>query len=523
MSHPKRIIAIALDALSYPTLEKWMADGTLPNLAKLRQQGTYGLLQNPGALLYENSWLNFLHGQLSTESGQWGHQHLDALNYNLVESPGFDLSSQRPFYALPPNPRAAIFDLPLTPLAKGVNGLQVFGWGTEANQCTRESFPAELLDELRVKHGEYPLLENDGARVISEKQATVSFRNPSLYDAEALTKLRDQLVEGIRRRTAIISDLLAREPWEMFLASFAEGHLAGHILWHSDLPHPLHQIAVSPGLLRDVYVALDRAIGELLPLVPKDAAFVLFAVHGMKPNNNDMDSLLFLPEALYRWQFRSAALAEGQPGSPPPPPELHYRSHWKDEVWQLATTHGQRDLLSPARLETENDPHDWNPLRWYSPVRRQMRAYALHTYSHGMVRLNVSGRDGNGLVDPPDYAKVCDEVIDLVEKLSCGRTGKPLAKRAWRTRKQAFEEGSHLPPADIMVEWADVVTDVVDGPGIGRIGPVPFFRSGGHGPKGFCLMRGPGIEPGSNLPEDMQVTELSALLMRWLEITPPSV
>lgn len=64
MSQSRRIIAIALDALSHPVLEQWMADGSLPNLARLRQQGAYGRLHNPDTLLYENSWLNFLHGQL---------------------------------------------------------------------------------------------------------------------------------------------------------------------------------------------------------------------------------------------------------------------------------------------------------------------------------------------------------------------------------------------------------------------------------------------------------------------------
>jgi predicted AlkP superfamily phosphohydrolase/phosphomutase len=520
MSQPQRVIGIALDALSHPVLEQWMEDGTLPNLAGLRRQGAYGRLQNPGALLYENSWLNFLHSQLADVSGQWGHQHLDSRNYILAEMPGFDLSVMHPFYARPPHPRTAIFDLPLTPLVDGVNGIQVLGWGTEENQCLRVSSPASLLDELRLKHGEFPLFEGGGARVISSDDSIVSFRNPSLYDTPALARLKDQLLEGIRRRTAIMADLLAREPWDLFLGAYAEGHLAGHLLWHTDLPHPLCPQAGASGWLRDVYVALDRSIGDLVAALPDDTLLVLFAVHGMKPNGTDLDALLFLPEALYRWQFGKAALADSSPDTPLDPLPLHYRAHWKDEVWQLATPQGLRDLASPHQLHAENDPQDWNPLRWYAPVWPQMRAYALHSYSHGMVRLNVRGRDGNGIVAPEAYKTVCAEVAELIESLRCARTGLPLARRAWRTRENAFEEGPHLPPADLMVEWTDNVTDVVDGPGIGRIGPVPFFRSGGHGPRGFCLMRGPGIAPGSSLPENMQVTELTAMLMRRLGMEP---
>lgn len=495
-----------------------MADGTLPTLARLRREGAYGQLHNPNELLYENSYLNFLHGQSSRSSGQWGIQQLDAQRYQVVESPGFLLDSLAPFYARPPFPRTAVFDFPLTPLANTVNGVQVLGWGTEANQSQRVSDPPGLLDEMREKYGEFPLFEGSRTRLISASESILSFRNPSLYDESALAQLKDQLLESIRRRTRILFDLMQREAWDLLLCAYSESHLAGHLLWHVDLPHPLYRAEADRGWLREVYVALDQAVAEVSARIPADTALVLFAAHGMKPNSTDTPTSVFLPEALYRRQFERAALAEGGASKPVPEPSRHYRAHWKDEVWQLATANGQRDLVSPDRLQAENDPQDWNPLRWYAPMWPRMRAYALHSYSLGMVRLNVAGRDGSGMVAPEDYAAECAQLVAFIESLRCARTGEKLALRVWRTREHAFEEGPELPPADIMVEWADIVTDAAEAPAIGRIGPLPYFRSGGHGPDGFCLMRGPGIAAGSSLPQAMQVSDLGATLMRWLGI-----
>ena len=44
------------------------------------------------------------------------------------------------------------------------------------------------------------------------------------------------------------------------------------------------------------------------------------------------------------------------------------------------------------------------------------------------------------------------------------------------------------------------MTDVVDSPEFGRIGPVPFFRTGGHRPGGFLLAQGSKIPAGTSLP-----------------------
>src|SRR6185312_12579936 len=63
----------------------------------------------------------------------------------------------------------------------------------------------------------------------------------------------------------------------------------------------------------------------------------------------------------------------------------------------------------------------------------------------------------------------------------------------------ALAEDRCLPDADLVVTWDEMPADVADSPEHGRIGPVPFRRSGDHTPRGFVALAGPGI-PSRRLP-----------------------
>jgi hypothetical protein len=85
-------------------------------------------------------------------------------------------------------------------------------------------------------------------------------------------------------------------------------------------------------------------------------------------------------------------------------------------------------------------------------------------------------------------------------RLTDARTGKPAVKRVVRTRlgpDGPAVDGDRPSDADLIVIWDGVPIDVVDHPTAGRIGPVPFKRSGSHVHRGFLLAAGPGVAPGA--------------------------
>ena len=69
MGHP--LVAIGLDAADPTLIERWMEQGKLPNLARLKQQGAYGRLKTFEYYRAETPWTTFLTGCSPEQTGYW--------------------------------------------------------------------------------------------------------------------------------------------------------------------------------------------------------------------------------------------------------------------------------------------------------------------------------------------------------------------------------------------------------------------------------------------------------------------
>ena len=127
-----------------------------------------------------------------------------------------------------------------------------------------------------------------------------------------------------------------------------------------------------------------------------------------------------------------------------------------------------------------------------------MKAFVIPSFSDGCIRLNVRGRDGQGIVDPADYTRVCDELTELLEGMVDSRRGIRMVSGVTRLREDPLDRDPTKHAADLFVHWQDdYAADCVDVPGLGRIGPVPHYRAGSHLSQGFAVLKHPLVKPGS--------------------------
>ena len=526
------VIAIGLDSADPVLLEKWMSQGYLKNLNRLKREGTYGRLKSsvPYQGVHEEFsnteplWVMFSTGCLPNKTGFWDTAEYQSDRYRVICDKvysGYDYREYPPFYALGDDYRVAVFDVPVARLSNNVNGLQSLGWGGHFPFVSSESNPPQLLPNLIEKYGENPLLFKDNK---------VWWRR----------KYSEWLLEGIKtstsRRAKICQDLLEKEPWDLFITTFGDTHSASHDLLDRSQPeHPLysHRSKKNKGSdpMLEAFEAVDRSIGEIVAAAPDNAYILCYSVHGMGANVTDLLSMMFLGEILYRFNFPGKqAIAPGKLGTTPPPPITRpIRNSWFGEVWRQiyepnpikrlfdtwthkAFLQGDRHgLISPYRLQKLNrrlrkqqqEPiyMGWMPASWYRPLWSKMRAFALPAFADGHIRINLKGRERDGIVEPSEYDALCDELTQILHRLKHGRTGEPLVEKVIRTRQSATEDDTKLPHADLIVLWHKLPTDVVDSPDFGRIGPVTYNRPGSHRPHGFLLAKGPGIQAGSDLPE----------------------
>jgi predicted AlkP superfamily phosphohydrolase/phosphomutase len=531
------IVALGLDAADPVLLETWMKQGHLPNLQRLRDQGAYTRVEGIPHYKAEAVWTSFLTGCLPEKIGFWSMVKFNPETYHVSQATtlGYDYVEYPPFYALGDDFQVAVFDLPQTKLSDRVHGLQVLGWGAHAAQTPRHSQPDSLWQELNQQYGEHPAFEKD---------------HDDWWDVAYLERLQQGLKVGIERRVAICRELLHRQSWDLFLTVFSETHSAGHNFWHLSQPdHPLYPYrATERDPMLDVFQAIDRAIGELVADLPEETTVVIFSAHGMGRNTTDLSSIILLPEFLYRYNFpgQAAIRSPSQATLPPVLEAGRQRGYWSGVVWwnymrarpmrrwlqrhappvlhpvltQVLGSSPADELASPWQLQAQQSELFWHPAVWYHPLWAKMQAFALPSYSDGYIRINLQGREAQGIVAPEAYDAVCDQLTEQLHQLTHPQTGQPMVRSVWRTRQQGSDRSSKAPDADLVVSWQDAPTEAIDHPQYGRIGPVPYKRTGGHLSQGFLLAHGAQIPPGTTLAKGRSV-DLTATILALMGVPQP--
>jgi len=537
------VIAIGLNSADPELIEKWMRAGKLNNLKKLCEQGVYQRLDNSQAYGGERRpffnteavWAMFQTGVHPDKSGYWGTIEYNPLHYNACSDPlrgGYDYVKYKPFYALGPDYRVITFDVPVAAVCAEVAGLQVVGWGGHYPFVTPGSSPANLLPEINGKYGTNKILFKD---------------NGPFWDRRYLRWLETESCQSIRTRADICLDLMQRSPWDLLLAVITETHGASHDLWFMSRPdHPLHEaiggIATDHDPLQKVFEEADRAIGKILAAAPEEANVICFSVHGMQGNVTDLANYVFLPELLYRWTFPGKACfpIESTEAVPDSPITGATGRYWMGEIWRrkcernflkrllhrhlpshLIRPQANDGLLFPYSLDFRGTEIGWMPAQWYRKSWPRMRAFALPSYDDGHIRINLGGRESHGLVAPGDYTKTCEQVTRFLLSVRNARSGRPMVREVIRTRGSAAEDSPGLPYADLIVRWRPGPADVVDSPDVGRIGPFPYSRTGGHRSEGFVIGKGPGLR-GGFLAQHGEAIDLGPTILRLLGAPVPA-
>jgi predicted AlkP superfamily phosphohydrolase/phosphomutase len=143
------------------------------------------------------------------------------------------------------------------------------------------------------------------------------------------------------------------------------------------------------------------------------------------------------------------------------------------------------------------------------------RAFTLPTDLEGCIRVNLKGREPEGIVLPEEYDALCREIADQFAQLVNPATGRPAVRKVW-IRNEIFPGPAqeHLP--DIMVSWDGSSTiEALYSDATGTLELVlPDPRTGTHSSSGFCVAAGAGfgrgVSAGGRL-EDVAPTVLSLL------------
>jgi predicted AlkP superfamily phosphohydrolase/phosphomutase len=501
-----RVLAIGLDGYEESLERRLIEAGELPALARLREQSARYLLDHGPAQRTGLAWEHFSTGLSPERADRWAAVHFDPATYATWQ----EGTRLKPFAACLES-RTVVFDPPYFDLNQTSQVRGLVGWGAHDPGIPLVARPNALLSEFDARYGKYPAADWLYGR--------------AWPCAERARVMGEALTHAVRLRARAARWMLGERlpDWDLGIVVVSEPHSAIEGLWHGvDSSHPLYHLpSAEPardGLLA-VYRAIDRLVGELAAAFA-DATVIVFAMGGMGPNRSDVASMVLLPELMYRHAFGRPYLRQPKTWTAisGAGPQLRKEERWADAVnanlppaplshpalrlaSRLVPGPVKRALRGGVRLyaSIEKSPLrssiGWMPATRYQHHWRSMRAFALPSFYDGRIRINVAGRECHGVVPVSQYETVRDEIEAVLRECRDPVTGDGVVDYIERAKER---DPLTLGPteSDLVVVWKGL-SCALDHPKLGRVGPVPFRRPGGHtGRYGLAYINNAGLETG---------------------------
>ena len=469
MSINKAVLAIGIDAAESTVVRKLIEQNELPTLKSLLAGGKWLEVRSPSPIGSGAVWPTFLTGSEPAAHGIYSEWKWLPETMNLRRYEGHHLT---PFWKSLAEQGLSIgvFDVPFAPPVGITRGFEVCEWWAHDSTAAGLRAGPDDIESLVHAAPAHPLSSNRFVTATPESKTNIA-------------ELAEACSTGARLRGSLAQRLIQETRPRLSLIVFPEVHHAGHQLWHTLVPdNPLYQQLERNGqplepLLKDVHRAVDQQIGELIA-ASNAATVMVFALHGMRPALGFpafLGSLLCERgyAQLTKWRAQSwtkrglSTFAAVKRRAPAQLKKLYYQVTPTTATYKLA-----RPTMLPA--------YDWH----------KTRAFSLPTDQYGWIRVNLIGREAEGIVSLGEYDALCDELSETMLKLA-SESGELLVNDVLRTASAA-ESARVNPLPDLVVHWRDAAFAPALQIARSRVPAqmVSKKSTGQHKSPGFCIYRG---------------------------------
>ena len=504
MSRPVPVYLFGLCAAEASLLLQGAEAGRLTTVRGLLNRGLWGHTQSLPGLFEGVTWPSFSTGVGPGWHGVHSGEQLACGSYDVFRCRATDELKAPPFWETlsQAGRKVCVLDVPHAPRSRDLNGIQLAEWGAHDAERDFSSWPPALAAEVTRDYGSHPWRAScDGDR-----------RGDDFH------RFATQLVRAIGEKERLTKDLLARDDWDFFAQVFTEAHCAGHQCWH--LRDPLHprydpdEAARAGDPIGLVYQALDGALDRLLQAVEEDAVVLVLAGHGM---GSSFGAQHLLDQVLLQLGVAAAPPASDRPVTLKTRARGALQQAWRLLPADLCGRMDRQRRRARRRLDDQRPAHH----RSIDPARSQC-FLVENTPAHGAIRVNLKGREPQGLIEPGvAFEAFCaaleKDFMDLVDLTS----GRPLVKQVIR-RDQAYPGPMSERLPDLFVEWNYEVG--VTAVGSEKTGPIlgrnHHCRSGDHRPGGLFIALAPGL-PAGELGRTVSILDFAPTIARLLAVDLP--
>ncbi len=376
--------------------------GELPHLTRLMEQGSYGPLRSCHPPITVPAWACMTSGYDAGQLGIYGFRNRRGWDYEPLS---VSFSSQVAKPRLWDHFSAA----GRSSVCLGVP--QTFPILNPPRGVMVASF---LTPDKSMPWVHPPELATEVDRV-AEGDYLIDVRNFRTNDK---ARLLADIHTMTRRRFQVAKHLLATQSWDLFFMVEMGVDRLHHGFWHyCDPSHPRFAGEHNPyrWAIRDYYRELDALVGDLVQQIPQDVLLLLVSDHGAQPMQGGI--------AVNEWLVQKGYLVlKEYPAEPTPPHRL--RVDWSKTV-------------------------AWSEGGYYA-----------------RIFLNVKGREPQGVIEPAEYERWRDRLIEETQAL-LGPHGEDLGTLVCRPQ-DLFHTCTGYPP-DLFCYWGRMRWRSVGTVGAGHI------------------------------------------------------
>lgn len=449
-----RFLLIGLDGAEPSLVERWMAEGRLPNLSAMNARGSYRRLASTVPPATFPAWTTAVtgvnpgrHGVLDFTEMASGRYAVRFVNSTFRKAPAvWNVLSDA-------GRRVGVLGVPATYPPEAVNGFMVSGFDSPVCTGVDKSFvyPAELYPEVSAW------------RFADFQESDIG---PGWHDmafARLMSKIDD--------KEAIATRLLEREPWDFFMVVFGESDSVAHHFWLFHDPKSPRHLPGREDAIQRVYERLDVAVGRLVDAAGPDVTVAVMSDHGMGGAGTGVVHL-------NNWLAEQGYLAFAGAGG-----SLLKQMALKavPAGWRGGLFRRFESLAAHAESGSRFGGIDWS----------RTRAWSEELNYFPSIRVNLQGREPCGQIARREYDAFCRELCERIEAW-------PAVAKAWR--RDEVVDGPYVDRApDIMIElalengYSYSCLRSRGGPSLRRIGPDEYLggkergMNGNHRPDGILL------------------------------------
>jgi len=260
------VLVIGLDGATFAQLDPLLDEGLLPNLGALRDRGTHGTLHTIVPAISPPAWTSATTGVNPGKHNIFDFFHLSKTGPQALLTSSLDRRAYPIWHFLNEDGvKTGIMNIPMTFPPDKVDGFFISGFPF-GQADTGFTYPPELEAEL----GDYPL-DLFGESLPEGREGLLLSHFEKTADYQVATAKR----------------LMQEKDWDLFWVVFTGTDKVQHFYWkYADPKHPLYTpggAAQFGNAIRDMYVRLDRAVGELVAEAGPDADVIVMSDHGFGP------------------------------------------------------------------------------------------------------------------------------------------------------------------------------------------------------------------------------------------------